>query len=95
MSDQPLLRFKNLNTVSKGAADVCVDSQQRGSLAGASEQWGRFAPQLFALQTHGLSHHQSGGREVMGGRLLLMSAVDVTGDEEGDLPDLLTQQNRK
>lgn len=28
----------------------------------------------------------------MGGGLLLMSTVDVTGDEEGDLSDLLVKQ---
>lgn len=63
-------------------------SQQRGGLARASQRrWG-FAPQLFALQADGLGHHQSGGREVVGSGLLLMSTIDVTGNEEGDFPDL-------
>lgn len=35
-----------------------------------------------------LRHHQSRGGEVMGCGLLLMSAVDVAGDEERDLPYL-------
>ncbi len=72
-----------------------MPSQQRGGFAGASQcRWG-FAPQLFALQADRLGHHQSRGGEVVGGGLLLVSTVDVTGDEEGDLPDLLTKQNVK
>lgn len=71
-----------------------VLSQQCGCLAGTTQCWWGFAPQLFALQADGLSHHQSRGREVMGSSLLLMSAVDVTGDEEGYLPDLLTKQSQ-
>lgn len=64
-------------------------SQQCGRLAGTSQPWWGFAPQLFALQVDGLDHHQSGGREVVGSSLLLMGAVDVAGNEESDLPDLL------
>ncbi|KAF3842401.1 hypothetical protein F7725_024352 [Dissostichus mawsoni] len=56
--------------------------KQRGSLAGASQSRGGFAPQLFALQADGLRHHQRRGGEVVRRRLLLMSAVDVTGDEQ-------------
>lgn len=70
-------------------------SQQRGGLARASQRRWRFAPQLFALQVDGLGHHQGRGREVVGGGLLLMSVVDVTGDEEGDFTDLLTKQHKK
>lgn len=77
----------------RSGLDISVPSQQRGGLAGASQRWWRFAPQFFALQTDRLGHHQGRGREVMGGRLLLMSTVDVTGDEEGDLSDLLMKQN--
>lgn len=75
---------------------ISVPSQQCGGLAGASQCWWGFAPQPFALQTDGLGHHQSRGREVVGGGFLLMSTIDVTGDEEGDLPDLWTktQPNR-
>ncbi|PWA25589.1 hypothetical protein CCH79_00001400 [Gambusia affinis] len=58
-------------------------SEQRGGLARASERRRGFAPQLFALEADGLGHHQSRGRQVVGGGLLLMRAVDVTGDEEG------------
>lgn len=74
--------------------NIFVLSQQCGRLAGATQCWWGFAPQLFTLQADGLSHHQSRGREVMGSGLLLMSAVDVTGDEEGNLPDLLTKQSQ-
>lgn len=71
---------------------VTTPSQQRGGLAGTSQRrWG-FAPQLFALQTDRLRRHQGRGREVVGGGLLLMSTVDVTGDEQGDLSYLLMQQ---
>ena len=71
-----------------------MPSQQRGGLAGASQSRRGFAPQLFALQADGLGHHQSRGREVVGGGLLLMRTVDVTGDKEGDLPYLAMNQNR-
>lgn len=72
-----------------------VSSQQRGSLAGASQSRGGFSPQLFALQADGLRHHQRRGGEVVRRRLLLMSAVDVTGDEQGDLPYLMAKHNTK
>lgn len=71
-----------------------MPSQQSGGLAGASQSWWGFAPQLFALQAHGLGHHQGWGREVVGGGLLLMCTVDVTGNEERDLPDLWTKQKQ-
>lgn len=70
-------------------------SQQCGRLAGASLRRRRLAPQLFALQTDGLDGHQSRRGQVVGGGLLLMSAVDVTGDEEGDFPDLSSNQNER
>lgn len=91
-----MLKFKNFKLRKVNISQTYfVPSQQRGSFAGASQRWWGFAPQLFALQADGLGRHQSRGREVVGGGLLLMSAVDVTGDEEGDLPDLWTKQNRK
>lgn len=69
-------------------------SEQCGSLARASERRRGFAPQLFALEADGLGHHQSRGRQVVGGGLLLMRAVDVTGDEEGDFPDLFHEAKK-
>lgn len=72
-----------------------MSSQKCGGLAGTSQRWWGFAPQLFALQADGLGHHQSRGGEVVSGSLLLVSTVDVTGDEEGDFPDLLTKENKR
>lgn len=67
--------------------------QQRGGLTGTIQRWWRLAPQFFALQADWLGHHESRGGEVMGCSLLLMRAVDVAGDEQGDLSDLLVKHN--
>lgn len=65
-----------------------LPSQQCGGLAGTSHCWWGFAPHLFALQGDWLGCHQSRRRQVVVGWLLLMNAVDVTGDEESDLTHL-------
>lgn len=92
---------QRLAPVAVDQSEVCVwwstlpgaPSQQSRGFTGSPQDRRGFAPQLFALQADWLCHQEGGGRQVVGGGLLLVSVVDVAGDEEGDFPDLQVEPN--